>query len=238
MPSSASQEFERGQHPLPHQRRVQHAAVEQHVRRDRPARSGRAAPRPAPNSAACCRRKRAMWRVMAVSAAYGKPEFLQTHAALRAPASPCSRPPAGSPRPAPVRYRSRSSAALMVPPTRPVPLPRIVTDCSAAVEPGSSSFSFATRQLFHSDCSWRLSMLRALLRQPLPTPRPPAPDRYCRRPAECARPPPRGPAPARPSTSVTAMSVKSVVPPPISTTRMRSPGCTRSRQSAWRSIQA
>ena len=59
----------------------------------------------------------------------GQPEFLQAHAALRAPACPCSPPPAESRRPAPARYRSRSSVALIVPPTRPVPLPRIVTGC-------------------------------------------------------------------------------------------------------------
>ena len=41
-----------------------------------------------------------------------------------------------------------------------------------------------------------------------------------------------------PSRSVTAISVKSVVPPPMSTTRIRSPSLTRSRQSGWRSIQA
>ena len=46
----------------------------------------------------------------------------------------------------------------MVPPTSPVPLPRIVTGSSLAFDPGSSSFSLATRQLFHSACSCRLSM--------------------------------------------------------------------------------
>ena len=40
------------------------------------------------------------------------------------------------------------------------------------------------------------------------------------------------------AASVTAISVKSVVPPPISTTRIRSPLLTRSRQSGCRSIQA
>ncbi len=41
-----------------------------------------------------------------------------------------------------------------------------------------------------------------------------------------------------PALSVTAMSVKSVVPPPMSTTRIRSPGFTCSRQFGLRSIQA
>ena len=41
-----------------------------------------------------------------------------------------------------------------------------------------------------------------------------------------------------PPCSVTAIRVKSVVPPPMSTTRIRSPTCTRARQSGCRSIQA
>jgi len=46
----------------------------------------------------------------------------------------------------------------MVPPTRPVPFPKMVTACSLALEPGSSSFSLAVRQLFQRACSWRLSI--------------------------------------------------------------------------------
>ena len=53
----------------------------------------------------------------------------------------------------------------MVPPTSPVPLPRIVTGCSFAFEPGSSSFSLATRQLRPQRLVLPAVDPRALLRQ-------------------------------------------------------------------------
>ena len=97
---------------------------------------------------------------------------------------------------------------------------------SSSFDPGSSSFSLRQRGIAATApgaAGCRAS--RAFLRQPLLPPGAPAPDRCCRRPAGCARPPRRGRAAVRPRCSVTAMSVKSVVPPPISTTRMRSPTC-------------
>ena len=78
------------------------------------------------------------------------------HPRRRADRFPASRrgaaPPAsrvlrdGGKKPSPRTWSmsSRCTVALIVPPTRPVPLPRMVTGCSSAFEPGASSFSFAT----------------------------------------------------------------------------------------------
>ena len=126
--------------------------------------------RTAPCSAldACCRRNFAMCRVIAASAAYGNPiscnptrRCAVRHFRARDSRQKSFAAARGS-------MSSRSSDALMVPPTRPVPLPRIVTGCSFAFESGSSSFSFAMPALAaRAREAAELIELRALLGKPL-----------------------------------------------------------------------
>ena len=166
MPSSASQAFERREDAFADESRIQDAAVEEHVRR-----TGEAA-RAAPHLAVF-----GGGGLLAEEARHvpgdggiggvGQAELLKSDAALAGGHVVAADRRAGSLRRAPARYRTRSSDALIVPPTRPVPLPRIVTGCSLAFESGSSSFSLATRQFAQSCWCWRLSMRVPFSREPL-----------------------------------------------------------------------
>ena len=97
----------------------------------------------------------------------GQAELLQARRAAAARGISVLATAGRKPSPSTRSMSSRSSVALIVPPTRPVPLPRIVTGCSLAFDAGSSSFSLATRQLCHSACMLAAVDARALLGQPL-----------------------------------------------------------------------
>ena len=133
----------------PHQARVQHAAVEQHVRRTgQPARS-------APHRAVLRR-----GRLLPQEARHvARDRRRRPRTAGRSPAGPMRRCCAGisvlatagrKPSSSTCSISPPCSVALIVPPTSPVPLPRMVTGASFAFAPGSSSFSLATRQFAHS----------------------------------------------------------------------------------------
>ena len=171
-------------------------------------------------------------RVMAGSAAYGRPSSCKP--AARAAAGSASRVArAGrSRRPGPSRRRSRVSSRL----------DRAADDLAAAAEdrdrrgwPASgwrTAVSLAPRQACQSACIWPGVELRALGGQRLAA-------TWCASVRSMLSPPSRmwSPTASRvsarlPSSSPTAISVKSVVPPPTSQTRMTSPTLTCLRQSS------
>ncbi len=164
-----------------------------------------------------------MWRVMAGVGGIGQSQLLQAHAALMRRAYRCYSTAGRKPSPSTCSISLRSSVALMVPPTSP----RAFAENGDRLLLGGRCRDPAAFPWRRGSCSTAPDAggyrCACPFRPGAAPPRRPAPDRYYRRPAGCARPPPRGSSDSSPPVSVTAISVKSVVPPPISTTRIRSP---------------
>ena len=128
---------------------------------------------------------------------------------------------------------------MIVPPTRPVPRPRIVTACSLA------SLARVEQSLLRDPALLPQRVAAASHRALCPSLRSCAFEHAGQREVHVVAAEQDVLADrdtveraARRLLSVTAMSVKSVVPPPMSTTRIRSPTVTCSRQFGLASIQA